>query len=155
MHNFALPNTFLGTPLVLDIEERRAIVRWKATTEAVITVPGIGRADRLKRPIRFKRCARFTSGSFQTLHFDCPTRAGGVRGRGRFRSALVPMIGCGYPDLGYAISASEVPCGSHTSPVLIFGWLRSSRSLGAAWGHKSRARCDQAAICGCSDQSQH
>jgi hypothetical protein len=41
----ALPNTFLGTPLVLDIEERRAIVRWKATTTAVVTVPGIGRAD--------------------------------------------------------------------------------------------------------------
>ena len=61
LHNFALPNTFLGTPLVLDIEERRAIVRWKATTEAVITVPGIGRADGLKRPIRSERCARFTS----------------------------------------------------------------------------------------------
>ena len=90
-------------------------------------------------------------GSLQTLHFDCPTRAGGVRGRGRFRSALVPMIGCGYPDLGYAIAASEVPCGSHTSPVLIFGWSLSSRwgRLGANQGH-----ADQAAICG-SDQSQH
>ena len=93
-------------------------------------------------------------GSLQTLGLQCPTRAGGGGERGRFRSALVPMIGCGYPNLGYAISASEVPCGSHTSPVLIFGWLRSSRSLEAAWGHKPRARCDQAAICGCSDQPQ-
>jgi hypothetical protein len=90
----------------------------------------------------------------QTLGLQWPTRARWVRGWGRCRSALVPMIGCGYPNLGYAISASEVPCGSHTSPVLIFGWLRSSRSLEAAWGHKPRARCDQAAICGCSDQPQ-
>ena len=77
LHNFALPNTFLGTPLVLDIEERRAIVRWKATTEAVITVPGIGRADRLKRPIRFKRCARFTSVHFKPCILTALLELGG------------------------------------------------------------------------------
>ena len=83
MHNIALPNTLLGTPLVLDIEERRAIVRWKATTEAVTTVPGIGRADGLKRPIRFKRCARFTTVHCKPWVCSAPLElVGGERGAG-------------------------------------------------------------------------
>ena len=64
------------------------------------------------------------------------------------------MIGCGFPDLGAAISAPEVPCGSHTRTSTIFFWERLSRVTDQDKGKDGRGlpqlghavRCDKAPV---------